>query len=158
MADGVFNIATGKINEYVARVDGSDPTNAVLVLVLLQASSEADATLEDYDTLAAILGGSNTEATFTNYARIVLDDTDVTAPTPDDSGNAQSSDIADQTWSSAGGASNNTLDKLIICYDPDSTGGTDTALIPLTHHDFDITTNGSDITATIAAAGFFTAS
>lgn len=157
MADGVFNIAKGRVNELVARVDGNDPTNAGLVVVLLQASSEADATLEDYDTLAALLGGSNSEADFTNYARKVLTDPDVTAPTPDDTNNRQEADIADQTWSSAGGASNNTLDKLVVCYDPDTTGGADTALVPLTHHDFDITTNGGDITATINAAGFFRA-
>lgn len=158
MADGVFNIAKGRVNELVTRVDTDDPTNSVLVVVLLQATSEADGTLEDYDTLAALLGGSNSEADFTNYARKTLTQAEVSAPTPDDTNNRQEADIPDQTWSSAGGAANNTLDKLIVCYDPDSTGGTDTALVPLTHHDFDITTNGGDLTATIDANGFYRAS
>jgi hypothetical protein len=147
MADGVFNVAKGRVNEYVDRVDSNDPTNSGLTLVLLQSASEADGTLEDYDTLAALLAGANTEATFTNYARIDLDDTGVTPPTVDDTGNTQYYTVADQTWSTAGGATNNTLDKLVICYNPDITGDVDANIIPLTHHDFSATTNSSDLTA-----------
>ena len=158
MADGVFNIAKGKVNEYMARIDGNDPANSALIIVLLQVTSEADATLEDYDDLAALLAGSNTEATFTNYARKTLTDTDITAPTPDDTNNWQAADFADQTWTSAGGASNNTLDKFLVCYDPDTTAGTDSNIIPLTHHDFSTTTNGNDLTAVVNASGFYRAS
>lgn len=157
MADGVFNIAKGRVNEYVNRVDSNDPTNSALVVVLLQVA-EADATLEDYDDLSALLAGSNTEATFTNYARKVLTDTDVTAPTPDDTNNRQDADIPDQTWTSAGGATNNTLVKMLVCYDNDTTAGTDANIIPLTYHDFAITTNGNDLSALIDAAGFYRAS
>lgn len=157
MADGVFNIAKGRVNEYVNRVDSNDPTNSALVVVLLQVA-EADATLEDYDDLGALLAGSNTEATFTNYARKVLTDTDVTAPTPDDTNNRQDADIPDQTWTSAGGATNNTLVKMLVCYDSDTTAGTDANIIPLTYHDFAITTNGNDLSALINAAGFYRAS
>lgn len=157
MADGVFNIAKGRVNEYVNRVDSNDPTNSALVVVLLQVA-EADATLEDYDDLSALLAGSNTEATFTNYARKVLTDTDVTAPTPDDTNNRQDADIPDQTWTSAGGATNNTLVKMLVCYDNDTTAGTDANIIPLTYHDFSITTNGNDLSALINAAGFYRAS
>lgn len=157
MADGVFNIAKGRVNEYVNRVDSNDPTNSALVVVLLQVA-EADATLEDYDDLGALLAGANTEATFTNYARKVLTDTDVTAPTPDDINNRQDADIPDQTWTSAGGATNNTLVKMLVCYDNDTTAGTDANIIPLTYHDFAITTNGNDLSALIDAAGFYRAS
>lgn len=157
MANGVFNIAKGKVNEYMARVDGNDPANAVLVIVLLQANV-ADATLVDFDELDALLtDAGNTEATFTNYARKVLDDTDIAAPTPDDTNDRMDADIGDQTFTTAGGATNNTLTKLLVCYDPDSTGGTDSAIIPLTHHDFAVTTDGSDLIAQIAAAGFYRA-
>lgn len=158
MADGVFNIAKGRVNEYVSRVDSNDPTNSALVIVLLKAA-EADATLQDYDDLGALLAAAgNTEADFTNYTRVVLTDADVTAPTPDDTNNWQNADIADQVYASAGGASNNTLVKLIICYDGDSTAGTDANLIPLTHHDFAVTTDGNDLTAQIATTGFYRAS
>lgn len=156
MADGVFNIAKGKVNAYHDRVNDNDPANSALVVVLLK-TAEADGTLEDYDTLAALLAGSNVEADFTNYARKVLTDSDISASAVDDSNNRREADIPDQTWTSAGGASNNTLAKLIICYDPDSTGGTDADLIPLTHHDYAETTTGGDITAVINAAGYFRA-
>jgi hypothetical protein len=156
MADGVFNISKGKVNEYMARVDGNDPANSVIVVVLCKVS-EADGTLEDYDDLGALLAGSNTEADFTNYARKILADADVTAPAPDDTNNWQTADLPDQTWTSAGGATNNTLTKLIACYDPDSTGGADSALIPLTHHDFVATTDGNDLIAQFAAAGYYKA-
>jgi hypothetical protein len=157
MANGVFNIAKGRVNELMNRIDDNDPTNAGLTIVLLAATSEADATLEDYDTLAALLAGSNTEATFTNYARKDLSDSDITGPTPDDANNRQDADFPDQTWTSAGGASNNTLDKLIVCYNPDITSDTDANIIPLTHHDFAATTNGGDLVAQVNAAGFFRA-
>ena len=158
MAAGVFNIAKGKINEYVARVDGNDPANSALIVVLLKVT-EVAATLQDYDTLAALLSGSNTECDFTNYARKTITDTGVVAPTPDDTGNAQSADITvDPVWTAAGGASNNNIVKLLICYDGDTAGGTDANIVPLTYHDFVVSTNGGDITAALDAAGFFTAS
>ena len=74
MADGVFNVAKGKVNEYHDRVDNNDPANSAIIVVLLQVA-EADATLQDYATLSALLAGANTECTFTNYARKVITDT-----------------------------------------------------------------------------------
>ena len=157
MADGVFNIAKGRVIELHNRVDTNDPTNSGLVVVLCKVS-EADATLEDYDDLNALLGSAgNTEADFTNYARKVLTDSDITAATPDDTNNWQQCDIPDQTWSSAGGTLDNTLTKVIICYDNDTTGGNDTNLIPLTHHDFTPTTNGNDLVLQIDSNGYFRA-
>lgn len=154
MASVTFNVAKGKVNAYTERVAGNDPANSALVLVLLK-TAEADATLQDYDTLGALLAGANTEADFTNYARKVLTNADITAPTVDDSGNEQYSDFPDQTYTAAGGAANNTLAKLIVCYDADTTGGTDANLIPLTAHDFVVTTDGSDLIARPPANGFF---
>ena len=157
MANGVFNIAKGKVNEYMARVDTNDPANSAIVIVLLKVA-EVDATLVDYDDLGALIGAAgNTEADFTNYARKVLTDTEITAPTPDDTGDKQDADLPDQTWTSAGGATNNTLVKMIVCYDGDTTAGTDANIVPLTYHDFSATTNGNDLQAQFAAAGFYSA-
>lgn len=156
MADGVFNIAKGKVNELVTRVDDDDPTDAAIVLVLLKTSAEADATLEDYATLALLLAGSNTEANFTNYARAVLTST-VPSTSVDNTNNWATADLPNTTWSSAGGTLDNTLVKMIVCYDPDSTIGDDTTLVPLTHHDFDVTTDGNDLTATFHLDGFYKA-
>lgn len=153
----MFNIAKGRIVEFFNRVDTSDPTNAVLVIVALKTTGlEADATLADYDTLAAILAAANDEATNTGYARKVLTDADITMPAPDDTNNWFALDIADQTWTSVqttGGA----WSKLLICYDSDSTAGTDTNIVPVTYHDFVVTPDGSNITAQVSANGFFRA-
>lgn len=162
MGNIVFNIAKGRVNEYVNRVDSNDPANSALIVVLLK-TVQADSTLRDYATLDAILtaggGTANVECDFTNYARKTITDTGVTGPSTDNTGDTQSSDITtDPAWTSAGGASNNSIAKLLICYDSDTTAGTDANIIPLTAHDFVITTNGGDITAAIDAAGFFTAS
>lgn len=157
MADGVFNIAKGHVNEYQNRIDGNDPANSAWIIVLLSASV-ADGTLEDFDTLALVIADAGvTEATFTNYARKVLTDTDIAAAVVDDTNNRKESDFPDQTWTSAGGATNNTLVKLLVCYDSDTTGGTDANIVPCTHHDFAFTTNGGDLTAQVNAAGFFRA-
>lgn len=153
MSDQVFNVAKGRLIELHERVNNNDPANSALVVMLLRVA-EADATLIDYDTFAAILAGSNTEADFTNYARKVLTDSDVAASTTDDTNNRREADFADLTWTSAGGANNDTLVKLIIGYDPDTTGGDDTAIIPMAHYDFAITTNGGDLVAQLNAAGY----
>ena len=151
MANGVFNVAKGKFRYYTELPAAAD----ALVVVLLSAA-EVDDTLNNYDTLSALLAAAgNTEATFTNYARKVI--TAVTN-TEDDTGNTFDADFADQTWTAAGGATNNTLVKMLVCYDGDTAAGTDANIIPLTYHDFAATTDGSDLTAQLAAAGFARAS
>lgn len=149
---GVFNVAKGKAGYYATQVGVG---NAALVVVLLQSAGlQADGTMSDHDTLAAVLAAANDEATFTNYTRKTI----TSAPgTVDDTNDRLDVDIADQTWTAAGGASNNTLGSLLVCYDPDTTAGTDTSIIPLTFHAFSATTDGNDLQATIAAAGFYRA-
>lgn len=156
MADQVFNIALGRVAELYNRVDLSDPTNAVLVIVAINTSA-TDGTLKDLDTLALVLADGNTaEVTNTNYARKVLDDSDIVAFAADDTNDRVDLDIPDQTWSSV--AAGDAWTDLLICYDSDSTGGADSAIVPLTQHDFAITPDGSDITAQIDANGFYRAS
>lgn len=148
------NIAAGRINEYIRRVDGNDPTNSALVVVLFEVGDSV-ANLRDFDTVAAIIAGAATESAFTNYTRVVLDDTDVSAPTVDDTGNAQTWELADQLplIASAGGATDQDIDMIVLAYDPDTTGGTDSDLVPL-HITLDDaaaalqTTNGSDLDLT----------
>ncbi len=126
-------------------------------LLLRSVSTAADSVLEDFDTLTALLGDANTaEATNTNYARVTLSDTDLTAFAPDDTNNRVDLDFADQTWSAVAAGDNWT--DLVVCYDSDSTGGTDANIVPLTQHDFAVTPDGSDITAQVSADGFFRAS
>lgn len=159
MGDIVFNIAKGRHVELVNRVKNNDPANSALVVVLLQAA-EADATLLDYDDLQTLLAAAgNTEANFTNYARKVLTDAELPAQSPDDVNDRYDAGApASVTWTAAGGASNNTLVKAIVCYDADTTGGTDANLVPVYCYDYAPTTNGNDLILNFNAAGFGRAS
>jgi hypothetical protein len=112
--------------------------------------------MKDRDDLTALLGGTCNEVTNSGYARKTLTDANITMPAPDDTNDRFDIDIADQTWTAV--AAGSAWTDLIVCYDSDTTGGTDANIIPLTCHDFVVTPDGSDITAQIAAAGFFRAS
>lgn len=148
-ADVTANIAKGRVIEFMNRVDNNDPTNSAIVVGLLKLS-QADSALIDFDDLDALLANAgNTEADFTNYTRKVQSDTEITFGAPDDTNDRYDADLPDITWTSAGGASNNSIVKLFIGYDPDTTSGDDTEIIPLTLQDFSATTDGNDLTATI---------
>jgi hypothetical protein len=45
---------------------------------------------------------------------------------------------------------------LLVCYDSDTTGGTDANIVPISCHDFPITPDGSNVEAT--GADFYRAS
>ncbi len=159
MADQVFNIALGSVAGYYRRVDGNDPANSALVVVLLAASGiESDATLKDKDTLADLVSGATNEATNTGYARKVLTDSDLVAFAPDDTNNRVDLDFPDQTWTSVANDGTGAIGDAVVCYDGDTTSGTDANIEPLTMHDFAVTPNGGDITLQVAAVGFFRAS
>lgn len=158
MADFVFNIGKGRVAELASRVKNNDPANSALVIVALKASGlEADATLQDYADLASLLAAANDEATNTGYARKVLTDADLGTIAPDNTNNRFDVDIPDQTWSEVQ-ATGGGWGKLVVCYDSDTTGGTDANLVPLTAHDYAVTPDGSDLVAVINASGFYRAS
>jgi hypothetical protein len=159
MADEPFNIALGRTVEFYNRVESNDPTNAAFMVMLLKVA-ESDATLRDYDTFAAILAGSNTEADFTNYERKNITDTDLAAfPSPDDGNDRFDIDMPDIVWVNAGGASNNTLAKLVIGYIADASPSpiSDANIVPVAHYEFVVTTSGINIQATVNSAGFYRA-
>lgn len=155
MADFTFNVAKGRIAELAARVEANDPTNAAFVIVAINAGAAADDTMGDTDTLTALLATAANEVTNSGYARKTLANGSLTI-TVDDTNNRVDVDFADQTWSAV--AAGDAWTDLVVCYDSDTTGGTDANIIPLTCHDFAVTPDGSDITAQIPAAGFFRAS
>ena len=156
MADFVYNIAKGRVAELYNRVDSNDPANSALIVVAINTAT-SDATLRDLDTLAAIeADGGTAELTNSGYARKVLTDADLTAFAPDDTNDRVDLDIPDQTWTSV--ASGTAFTDIVICYDSDTTSGTDSAIVPLTQHDFAVTPSGGDVTMQVAAAGFFQAS
>ena len=147
MANGVFNIARGKIGYYLDDAMGLTAANSRLVIFVLSLV-EADDTLNNYDDWAALLAGSNSEADATNYAPIEIAAAGVTY-TVDDTGNTAKVVIdADQTWTSvANDDSNGDWNKLIVAWDGDNAAGTNADIVPLTYHDFTVTPNGGNITA-----------
>jgi len=153
MANIVFNIAKGRVGELYNRVESNDPANSALVIVPIEtAGLESDATLIDADTLAAVLAGTTNEQT--TMGRKVLTDADLAViPAPDDTNDRGSWALPTITWTAASG---NAISKLLVCYDSDTTAGTDANIIPLTMFDFVMTPTGPDIQA--IGAEFFRAS
>lgn len=115
--------------------DGAD-----LIIVLLKVA-QADDLLRDHETLADVLA-ANTEADFTNYARKTVANASTTV-TYDTVTNKWEAGAGSQTWASAGGATNNTLAKAIVCEDT----GADATRRPLVALDFTATTTGSPLAA-----------
>ena len=155
MPDFVFNVSKGRVAELYNRVDSNDPANSALVIVAIVATA-TDAVMEDYDTLAALLGDANVaEATNTGYSRVTRTDVDLAAFAPDDTNNRVDLDMADIDFGAITAGDNWT--DLVICYDNDTTGGTDANIVPLCLYDFEVTPDGSNITAQLAADGFYRA-
>lgn len=167
MANFIFNVARGRLRYFYAAVNANiaftgaagppetlsynSTANAALIIVLLETTGlEADATLADYDDLSALLAGASNEQT--TMGRKTLTDADLANSAVTDADNRLDLDIPDQTWVAASG---NAVSKLLVCFDPDTTAGSDTTVVPLTAHDFVVTPVGSAVTAQISAVGFY---
>lgn len=143
MANIVFNIAKGRVAELYDRVESNDPANSAIILVPIETSGlEADSVLIDADTLAAVLSGTTNEQT--TMGRKTLTDADLAAiPAPDDTNDRNERSLPSVTWTAASG---NAISKILVCYDSDTTAGTDSNIVPLTMFDFVQTPGGGDIT------------
>lgn len=142
MADVLFNIAKGRHGHYATL----PATNDALIAVPLETTGlESDATLKDYDNLSVLLAAANNEQT--TMGRKTL--TGVTSAV-NDTTDKWVVDADNVTWTAASG---NAVSKLVVCYDPDTTGGTDADLIPLYAFDFVATPAGGDITFAFNAGG-----
>lgn len=139
MGNIVFNTALGR----VASLAALPAANDALVAVTLEASGlVSDATMRDYDDLATLLAGASNEQT--TMGRKTLASVTVTV---DDTLDRVAIDCADITWTAASGAA---VGALVICYDPDTTTGTDADLIPLTKHDLTLTPDGNNFSVSVA--------
>ncbi|MFJ9740833.1 hypothetical protein [Streptomyces sp. NPDC101166] len=139
MGNIVFNIALGR----VAHLASLPEANDALVMVPLESSGlVADSVMRDYDDLQALLAGATNEQT--TMGRKTLTGVTVTV---DDTNDRVAIDCADVTWTAATG---NAVGAVVICYDSDTTTGTDANLVPLTKHDVTLTPDGSDFTLTIS--------
>jgi hypothetical protein len=140
MTDIVFNVAAGKVRYYVQQAGVG---NAALVAVPLENTGLVnDDTMRDYATLAAVLAGASNEQT-TLGRKVITSASD----TVNNTANRWEGDVADLVWSSPSG---NQVGAIVMCFDPDTTGGTDSDLIPLTKHGWVMTPEGDSLTATVA--------
>lgn len=155
MADLTFNVALGREVELYNRVDTNDPANSALIMVVLASTGLVDdGTLKDYDDLAAILAGASDEVTNSGYARKTLTDANLAAFTIDDTRDRILLVLPVQTFTSI--VAGSSWSKLLVCYDPDTTGGTDSSVIPITAHDLRynnaaLIPNGSNIVVDLSA-------
>lgn len=135
MADLVFNIVKGAFAEIVR--DGAN-----IQICVIDAGATTDATYRDHDALSNVIAAS-TERTTNGWTRKAISNGSVTL-TVDDTNDRVDLDIADQTWTTVtSGASTD----LVFAED---LGGADSGDRPLSLHDFAITPDGSDVTATVA--------
>jgi hypothetical protein len=145
MSNIVLNIAKGRVVELYSRVKANDPANSALILVPIETTGlEADSVLIDKDDLAAVLSGATNEQT--TMGRKTLTDADLAAlPAPDDTNDRYDISLPTVTWTAAAG---NAISKILVCYDSDTTSGTDANILPLTLFDFAITPSGADVQMT----------
>lgn len=139
MANLVFNASLGRV-AYLASLPAA---NDGLVLIALESSGlETDAVLRDKDDFAAVVAGTTNEQA--TVGRKTLSGVTVTV---NDTNDRVDIDAADITWTAPTG---NAIGAVVICYDPDTTGGTDADLIPLTKHDVVWSPDGNNFTLSIA--------
>lgn len=144
MSNFVFNIAKGRVAELFERVNNNDPTNSAIIVVPVDRGAATDGTLQDYDTLTAVLGDADLgEVTGGTWARKTLTDADLGALAVDDTNNRMPASVPSFTWTALTGSASTDL---VFCYDSDTTGGTDANLIPLVCLAAAISPDGSDVT------------
>jgi len=156
MSDLTFNVAKGRIVELYNNVDNNVPANSALIIVPVDAGATSDATIRDFATLAAVLAGGVTERTTGGWSRKTLTDVELGALAVDNANDWYQVLLpSPQTWTAVTAG---VVTDLIVCYDGDTTGGTDANIVPLTMHDFAITPDGTDVQAVISGTtGFFRA-
>ena len=124
-----FNISKGREVEFYNRVDTNDPTNSALIMAVIAAGGEGVNALADYASFATLFV-SNPEVTNTNYARKVLTDASLSAFVVDNVNNWILLTLPLQTFTNI--SAGNVWDIVVVGYDPDTTSGTDSAIIPIT--------------------------
>lgn len=142
MADFVFNIAKGYWGYYASL----PATNDALIAIPLEASGiETDAVLKDKDTFADVVSGTTNEQTTLGRKTLAS-----VTNTVNDTSDKRILDCADVVWTATAG---NAVSDVVVCYDPDTTAGTDADLVPLFLFDCAFTPDSTDFTAVINAAG-----
>lgn len=146
MANYAFNIAKGRVVELTNRVKSGDPAASRLYAIPLS-TTPTQATGEDVDDFAALITAGAVEAATNGWARITLAAADITALVPDDTNNRFDADFIDLAFGAITAGTNSV--GIVVCYASVVTP-TNAQLLPMTHHDFAITADGSTVTGTVA--------
>src|SRR3954465_14290876 len=145
MASHAFNIVKGRAIELVTRVKNGDPAASRLYAIPLS-TSVAQATAQDVDDFAALITAGAVEQASGGWARITIAAADITALAPDDTNDRYDADFIDLVW--AGPTTGNNTTGIVVCYASGATP-TNAQLTPISHHDFAITADGTQVTATV---------
>jgi hypothetical protein len=143
MGNVIFNVSKGNAS-YWATLPAA--TDSIIVVPLEASGLVADATMVDYDTLAAVLAGASNEQE--TMGRKTLTDVTVTVNDTDD---RVEIDAANPSWTSTAG---NATGALLFAYKPAS-DSTDDAIIPLSVHTWAYTPDGNNVEATLDSSGFY---
>lgn len=140
MTDIVFNVALGKVRWYVQQAGVG---NAALVAVPIENTGlVGDVTMRDYATLADLLAGASNEQTTLGRKTIT-----VASDTVNNAADRWEGDFADLVWTSPAGTQ---VGAIVVCFDPNTTTGTDADLVPLTKHGWVMTPEGDSLIANVA--------
>lgn len=148
MSDFIFNQAKGSVGEWGKMAGAND---AFIVIPIEATGVESDATLRDYDDVAALLGSTNNEQATMGRKTVTVGVT----RTVDDVNDRVDVDMPDQTWTAV--PAGNAIGDVFVAYDYDTTAGTDANLVPCGWYDIPsapLTPSGGDITAVWNSAGF----
>lgn len=131
---------------------GLPNTSDAIVLVILQGGHQDDDILRDYDYLSQVLANTaNKECTAANYVRKQI--TSGATITPDNANNRVDVGLPTQTWtalgSMTGANSQQQIAAILVCYQANTSTGTDATLQVLTKHYYPFVADGSDRQVTI---------
>lgn len=155
MANYVFGTTgLGRVAAYVSDVLAGG--NDAIVWIPMATSGTAEQA-EALTTFQAVEADANfSEQTHASWGRITQDETgDGLAVAFDATNNRVECDSNDLVWASPD-TGNNTVG-IIACYDPDTTGGDDSTLIPLVHLDMVVTANDQQVTFQFNTEGWYSA-
>lgn len=121
--------------------------NDALVLIFLQAGHQDDDILRDYDFVSQVLGNAaNKECNALNYVRKTI--TSGSTLTPDNTNNRYDVTLPTTTWTALGAMSGTNSQQqiaaLLVCYQANTSAGTDATLQVLSKHYYPFVADGSD--------------
>ena len=147
----VFNVAKGRVAEFVHRVDANDPANSALIIVPLSVGG-TQAQGQDFASLSTLLADAAwDEMTTGGWSRKTLTDANISDITIDNSNNVSLGVLPSVSLGTPTGA----IVGILVCYDADTTGGTDANIIPMTAHAYPFTGDGT--AKSIQTGNFFSA-